>query len=870
MDFRRLVVRPAVAASWLLPPASFAVLVAVLAILLLAPGLSHGAAAADAPKPGRRIALVIGIDAYQHADHLRNPVNDARAVGGALRAVGFTVTDLFDPDERRMAEGIREFGVAAQSAEVALVYYAGHGVQVDHENYLLPADARLQRERDLLYEALPLNLVLGEVSQASKIGIVLLDSCRDNPFVKRISASMRQSGRPTGISVGLARVDNVPRNTLVAMATRADEVAEDGIDHSPFAAALIKDLQVPGLELSLFFRNVHDGVLTATGNRQEPYIFSALGAEPFFLHPRPPSHPPEIGAVTPLEIADNAAPTPLGMPRPTDVDGNPLTIRIVGLPRAGDVRIAGQPVARNASVPLDSFMTATYQPDGHTLGAVGSLDVLIEDDQGNSVAANLQITVLPSHHPAVVEAPRVLRVYPGALRIVPPTSPDGDPLTVVIRALPRGVVRNQQRVLQVGDRLGPADLANLTFMPDPGFAGSAGILLYGVDNGRGDTVEGRIDIEVAATADPGNQVSGDEAPTAALWERLRRTGSAAEVEAFLRLFPAAPAAAAARTRLAELAPARPAVPAAPPAAPVAAPAKPAVVALTAPPPPRPALAPAPPPGPAPVAPAGPAGPPVNASRIIAPIAPPAPEPAAPEPASGTFSDCAHCPVMNRIAGGSFVMGHGAKEPEAMPPHRVTLRAFAIGRYPVTIAEWRACVGEGGCKSMPRMATADGRVPVHNVSWDDAAQFIGWLSRITGQAYRLPSEAEWEYAARGGTTSRYWWGDAIGVSLANCLECGGAQNPRAPMAVDLYKPNPFGLVGMLGGVAQWVADCWAPNYQGAPADGAPRMVKTCESRVLRGGSFRSGRDALAVTARDNYDQSVRYPLNGFRVARDLRE
>ena len=131
MGLRRLIVRPAVSASWFLAPTSFAVLVAVLAILVIALGFSCSAATADVPKPGKRIALVIGIDAYQHADHLRNPVNDARAVGGALRALDFEVTELFDPDERRMAEGIREFGITAQNAEVALVYYAGHGVQVD-------------------------------------------------------------------------------------------------------------------------------------------------------------------------------------------------------------------------------------------------------------------------------------------------------------------------------------------------------------------------------------------------------------------------------------------------------------------------------------------------------------------------------------------------------------------------------------------------------------------------------------------------------------------------------------------------------------------------------------------------------------------
>ena len=838
--------------------------VATLALLLLLPGAMQEAQAAA---PAKRIALVIGIDAYQHAEHLRNPINDARAVGDALRGLDFTVTDLFDPDERQMADGIREFGIAAQNADVALVYYSGHGVQVDHENYLLPADANLERERDLLYEALPLNLLLGEVSQAGKIGIVLLDSCRNNPFVARMATSLRESGRPAGLSVGLARVDNVPRNTLVAMATRADGVAEDGVQNSPFAIALIANLQVPGLELSLFFRRVHDGVLAATGNRQEPYIFSALGAEPFYLHPRPPSRPPEIGAITALQVADNAGPTPLGMPRPTDADRNPLTIRIVGLPTSGDVRIDGVPIGPNATFPLDAFMTATYQPSGRAQGAVGALDVLIDDGQGNTVAANLPIVVVPSHRPPLVEPPRVLRVFPQALGIVPPRSPDGDPLLVVIRTLPRGMVRNGETVLRVGDRLAPADLANLTFLPEPGFAGSAGILLYGVDDGRGDTVEGRIDIEVADTADPGDRLSAT-----ALWENLRRNGSAADIEAYLRLFPGARNAAEARARLAALTPPAPAVSVPPPMPPAPRPAIPAKPPAAAPlgPPATAALPPAPPAPAKPVATAVLVPPPApDAGRFIAPVVPAPPPAEAVAPGADTFADCTNCPAMVRIAGGGFTMGQGAREPESAPAHPVEIRTFAMSRFPVTIGEWKACVAGGGCKSTPRMATGDARVPVHNVSWDDASQYVAWLSRVTRQTYRLPTEAEWEFTARGGTTTRYWWGEKIGVSLANCLDCGGAENPHAPMPVDLYKPNPFGLVDMLGGVAQWTADCWFPNYRGAPANGTAREDKNCEKRVLRGGSFRSEHDELTVTARNNYDQSVRYQLNGFRVARDVQ-
>ena len=159
---------------------------------------------------------------------------------------------------------------------MAVIYYAGHGVQVDRENYLIPADAKLERERDLLYEAMPLDRLLGEVSQAAHIGIVLLDSCRNNPFIERVARSMTVAGRAVATTPGLARVDNVPRNTMVVMAAKADQIAEDGSEHSPFAAALLAHFQIPGLELSLFFRSVRDTVLRATNNRQEPYVFSSL------------------------------------------------------------------------------------------------------------------------------------------------------------------------------------------------------------------------------------------------------------------------------------------------------------------------------------------------------------------------------------------------------------------------------------------------------------------------------------------------------------------------------------------------------------------------------------------------------------------
>jgi formylglycine-generating enzyme required for sulfatase activity len=222
-----------------------------------------------------------------------------------------------------------------------------------------------------------------------------------------------------------------------------------------------------------------------------------------------------------------------------------------------------------------------------------------------------------------------------------------------------------------------------------------------------------------------------------------------------------------------------------------------------------------------------------------------------------------------VPAGTLLMGLGANDNAARPVRTVTLRDFALGQSPVTVAEWKACAAQGGCGPLPRMALAEDSTPLHNASWEDAQQYVAWLSRSTGRTYRLPTEAEWEYAARAGSETRYWWGDQLGTAKANCAECGGNQDARGPLPVDSFPPNAFGLHAMLGGVAQWAQDCWAPSYQGAPVDGSAReSSRGCVRRVLRGGSFRSGRDGILPVARNFYDAPVRYPANGFRVARNL--
>ena len=795
----------------------------VLLLLALASGPSPGLAQPVAPAE-RRVALVIGVGAYQSAPPLANPVNDAQSVGESLRRLSFEVEEVLDPDFRRLTRALREFGIRAQKADVALVYYAGHGVQVGRENYLLPADARLERERDLLYEALPLDLMLGEVSQAGRLGIVLLDACRNNPFVDRMSRSMTIAGRGA-TSPGLARVDNVPRNTMVVMATKADQVAEDGsAGHSPFADALLAHFQVPGLELSLFFRSVRDTVLRATNNRQEPFIFSSLGAEPFYFYPRPPNRPPVLAGIQPLEVRDTAGPTPLPITRPTDPDQDPMSIRITGLPRSGEVRVEGRVVTPGAVFAADRFAGATYKPAGNATGPVGTLDILVEDGRGGSVMGSLPINVVASNRPPTVEGLRRLRIYTGTLEIARPVDPDGDAVAVTVQGLPRGLVRNGRATLRPGDRLQPEELVGLVYLPEPGFSGPAGSLTYAVEDGRGGRSEGVVEIEVMDAAEGASQMA-----EAALWDRLRVSNRAEDIEAFERFYPNSRFAEAARRRREELA----GRPAAPP---------PERLAVAIPPPPQ-----------------RPATPPAEVQRTVVAPPPPARE-------ERYFQDCAECPWMVRLPAGSLMMGQGARDPAALPVRRVAIRAFALGQFPVTVAEWKACQAGGGCGPLPRLSVAEPQTPLHNVSFDDARAYIAWLSRTTGRDYRLPSEAEWEYAARAGTTTRYWWGDQVGIAQANCADCGGEQDPRGPLPVDRFQPNAFGLHDMLGGVAQWVQDCWVPNYQGAPADGSPREVAGCMRRVLRGGSFRSGRDDILPFARNFYDAPVRYLANGFRVAR----
>ncbi|MEQ9016215.1 MAG: caspase family protein [Marinovum algicola] len=243
---------------------------------------------------GERVALVIGNAAYEHAQRLNNPLNDADAIAAKLEDLGFAVTRESDLDEDGLEEALKRFNRAAHGAAMAVVYYSGHGLELDGENYLVPTDAELESAWDVSLETVSLEDVENAVSPADTLRLIILDACRDNPF---LTAMERPRGLTKSVDKGLGRVEPGRPNTLIAYAARHGTTASDGTGtHSPYAAALLEEIDEPGLEISLLFRRVRDRVLEATGN-QMPFTYGSLSGEPIYLNPPEPDPdpPPDDG-----------------------------------------------------------------------------------------------------------------------------------------------------------------------------------------------------------------------------------------------------------------------------------------------------------------------------------------------------------------------------------------------------------------------------------------------------------------------------------------------------------------------------------------------------------------------------------------------
>jgi uncharacterized caspase-like protein len=253
----------------------------------------------------KRVALVLGNSNYQNVAPLANPVNDSTRIATTLKDAGFDVVDsrkdLSAADTRR---ALRDFADRARDADIAVVYYAGHGIEVDGGNYLIPVDARLERDTDVYDEALSLDRVLVAIEPAKKLRLVILDACRDNPF----SRSMKRTVATRAIGQGLAKVEPTSPNVLIAYSAKAGSTAADGDGkNSPFTAALSHHITKPGLDVRRAFGFVRDEVLKNTGNKQEPFVYGSLGGEDVPLVPAPRQAPAAAAPVAPAPSAQAEA-----------------------------------------------------------------------------------------------------------------------------------------------------------------------------------------------------------------------------------------------------------------------------------------------------------------------------------------------------------------------------------------------------------------------------------------------------------------------------------------------------------------------------------------------------------------------------------
>ena len=240
--------------------------------------------------------------------------------------------------------------------------------------------------------------------------------------------------------------------------------------------------------------------------------------------------------------------------------------------------------------------------------------------------------------------------------------------------------------------------------------------------------------------------------------------------------------------------------------------------------------------------------------------------ALPAQAAADITPCPTCPPMVVVPAGHFIMGD-AKADAERPAVAVTIaRPFALGRTEVSFDQWQACVDDGACRGgLDDHGWGRGSRPAINMTWADAAGFAAWVGKRSGLVCRLPAEAEWEYAARAGTTTGFWWGDAAGTGNANCRDClGGKDHPYGSRPAASFKPNPWGLYDMNGNVWEWTADCWTPDHAAAAAEDP----KTCRDRVIKGGSWYYFSAMSRASARARNDARVWSYNIGLRVLCEL--
>ena len=767
-----------------------------------------------------RVALVIGNAEYEHAPLLANPLNDAADVTAALERLGFAVNLLENADQTALRRGLQQFARAASVAEVAVIYYAGHGIEVDRRNFLVPVDARLASGADTEFETIPLDLVIQSVSRAA-FRLVILDACRENPFARK----MQTADTTRSIGRGLALIEP-PGGTLVAYAAKEGTLAEDGDGrNSPYAQALLSVLEQPDLEVGMVFRHVRDEVLAATGGRQEPFTYGSLPKEGIYFQ----STPPASTTQAPSDSSTREIQPPLIVDELDEFRWTTQTVDVYADPSdASEVLLSVEPLVEvNVIGAVRGTQWLRVAPDE---GGPGYVATAALSDRYPVVAADAVYRVMRRANirggPGITYD-AVSRIEAGTDVRVTGKFLDTDWLRVVT-ASGEGYVKatalsDQFPVTPESGRYRAKQPVDVRF----GF-GVGWETLARLEPGDEVEMTGRVQVKGAewlwVSLDAGGKgylpAAGlmDTAADDKAFQEARTAGTSAAYGEYLSMYPNGQRAAEAGRLQTEAAKRE------------------------------------------------------EAQRLR------------PGSRFQDCDKCPQMIVVpsGSFTMGSPTSEARRREYEG-PQHRVTIREpFAVGVYEVTFAEWDACVRDRGCgHRTDDEGRGRGRRPVDKLSWEDVRAYVGWLSQTTGKEYRLLSEAEWEYVARAGTRTARYWGessrdqcrfengaDARAKALTGgghiLAACDDGHYWAAP--VGSYEANGFGLHDLLGNVMEWVEDCWNYSYVGAPSDGSAWERGDCSGRVIRGGCWNCSNDSTRSANRAWAPTEDR--LAGFRVARTI--
>jgi formylglycine-generating enzyme required for sulfatase activity/uncharacterized protein YgiM (DUF1202 family) len=830
----------------------------VLAILMIT-------LAAFPVQAAKRVALVIGNNAYATLPNLNNAKKDAEGMAAKLRGLGFDVILKTNAGRREMGRTLADFENRISNADVALVFYAGHGIQASGTNHLIPSDARIEIEEDLRYESIDAQDFLKAMKRAgTSLNIVVLDACRDNPLPRRT----RSAARGLAIPAPPAGI----KGTAIIYSAAPGQTAQDGPrgGHGVFTGALLAVLDKPDLKLEDVFKETATRVAALTNGKQDPWINSSVKGNFYFkqtggapakvasINPRPRPATPPAASSTPRITVD-------------ELDENKIADRNANV-RSGP---------SSSATKLSTIRARTsVQVTGRVQGR-NWYQVLLSDGRTGYVFApllrNAPDTRIASKGPATVKvAPTVSDpsqvMLPDGLRlsdwilIAEDRLKAGEYRSLVVEGMAHrrkyGQFASLNKIIDKSvtallkrltvEKLADADDAFRLIKNIEGVVGKSNSAVAKAKNKvfaffvQGVNVRGIESAKAALTkiallkarfgdnpaiAEAKNKVSASLLEGANVWndENAKKT---LDTVAFLKTrfgdsLSATYLEAKAHHRLDQFEVAEKGY--------------------------RHWLAKAKPDA-------------KGRKEVLALLFRAQKHKTVGFDAGAAIKDCSNCPEMIVIPPGSFQMGSPTSErgrsADEGPQHQVTIsKPFAVGKFEVTFAEWDACVSAYECpRTPPDMGWGRGRQPAINVSWDEAQEYIRWVNQTTGKNYRLLSEAEWEYISR----SRVSTPNYINSQITGSRSHSGNRTKK----VGSYQANSFGVYDLSGNVIEWVEDCWNDNYQDAPVDGSAWTKGQCRFRVLRGGSLHNSYEDMRIAKRRWDAASKRSAYIGFRVARDL--